>query len=428
MSVRATYDTIDGPPGEPIASTSAPLERSSTSVGDIELRGRLPGATLLAIGAPAASVGAAEKSVSWLFSRKPRTIRRAPNAFSIELVIDTASPRASTIDRCVVAARSSLAAAPPPGAAPPGTPGAARTIERSPISAARAASVRRVEQRAGHRAGRLADALARQRDEVGVGDVAVAVGESQPRRLGEAVHTGCFEVAVRAHQSYSGRRRAPVREDLRDCEAARRRRRHPANPISTVVGAQGDALERPIEREVMFAEQPRVAPMRAHRRDDVARHFSGVQRQAALRGDARQGVGQRRVAQPVADRPGAALRVVEEGGGGGVFAQVPIAGQQRVQPRTDLETVARQTYRRCEQAAPRQPSVSCVDQFEHPHQPRHAHRAAADHCIDESHRLTIAADEQRRRRGRRRGLAAVVGAHGARAGVVVQQEGTAADA
>ena len=50
----------------------APAALANTSVGDIELRGRFRGPKRLAMG-PAASLGWKEKSVSWLFSRKPRT-------------------------------------------------------------------------------------------------------------------------------------------------------------------------------------------------------------------------------------------------------------------------------------------------------------------------------------------------------------------
>ena len=44
---------------------------SKTMVGAMELRGRLPPSTRLAIGRPSSSTGRNEKSVSWLLSRKP---------------------------------------------------------------------------------------------------------------------------------------------------------------------------------------------------------------------------------------------------------------------------------------------------------------------------------------------------------------------
>ena len=69
----------------------------NTIVGDIELRGRLPASTRLATGRPASSLARKEKSVSWLLSRKPRTSWKLPKADSMEVVIDTALPPASTI-------------------------------------------------------------------------------------------------------------------------------------------------------------------------------------------------------------------------------------------------------------------------------------------------------------------------------------------
>ncbi|MNC87590.1 hypothetical protein D3C83_33240 [compost metagenome] len=78
------------------------------------LLGRLPGATAFA------PPRVKSKSVSWLLRRKPRTTMRLPNGLSTEVVIATASPYRSTIEKWLVP-RST-----PPGCASP--------IERSPIS------------------------------------------------------------------------------------------------------------------------------------------------------------------------------------------------------------------------------------------------------------------------------------------------------
>ena len=88
------------PPGEPTAMTKLP-EPSKTNVGDIELRGRLPGSARLAMGAPFLD-GAKEKSVNWLFSINPPDIIRDPKAFSMLDVIETALPNLSTTLKCVV--------------------------------------------------------------------------------------------------------------------------------------------------------------------------------------------------------------------------------------------------------------------------------------------------------------------------------------
>src|SRR5665213_1892516 len=80
-------------------------------VGDIELRGRLPGSTRLATGLPS-RVGRKEKSVSSLFKRKPSTITREPKAFSIDRVIDTALPSRSITARSLVEGSSGEASSP----------------------------------------------------------------------------------------------------------------------------------------------------------------------------------------------------------------------------------------------------------------------------------------------------------------------------
>ena len=79
------------PPGLPITRTGAPS--FITMVGAIEDRGRLPGASALAIGTPSRWVRKL-KSVSSLFKRNPPTISREPNAFSIVVVIEAALPKA----------------------------------------------------------------------------------------------------------------------------------------------------------------------------------------------------------------------------------------------------------------------------------------------------------------------------------------------
>ena len=91
---------IVAPPGEPVPMTNSPralpLPLRNTSVGAIELRGRLPAATRLAIRLPLASVGAGEKSVSWLFSRKPRVMWNEPMPDSTVVVMRR--PRCRAVD------------------------------------------------------------------------------------------------------------------------------------------------------------------------------------------------------------------------------------------------------------------------------------------------------------------------------------------
>src|SRR5882724_11955410 len=60
--------------------------------GAIDERGRFPPCTAFAMG-PCSSVGRKEKSVSWLFSTKPPTVRPEPNTDSTVVVMETTFPR-----------------------------------------------------------------------------------------------------------------------------------------------------------------------------------------------------------------------------------------------------------------------------------------------------------------------------------------------
>ncbi len=64
-------------------------------------RASCPGSSRFAIGLPSLWV-LNEKSVSSLFGRKPLTIKREPNAFSMVVVIDTTLPSLSTILKWLV--------------------------------------------------------------------------------------------------------------------------------------------------------------------------------------------------------------------------------------------------------------------------------------------------------------------------------------
>ena len=77
-------------------------------------RGRLPPPTSFA------PPGVKSKSVSWLLSRNPRTMMRLPKPLSMVVVIATASPFDSTIEKWLVPLSMS--------------PGKARRNERSVIS------------------------------------------------------------------------------------------------------------------------------------------------------------------------------------------------------------------------------------------------------------------------------------------------------
>ena len=82
---------MEGPPGEPSAPRKRP-SRSRMITGAIDERGRLPGATALAAGAPSSRSGSNEKSVSWLLRKKPAAMRPEPNTLSTVVVMLTAFP------------------------------------------------------------------------------------------------------------------------------------------------------------------------------------------------------------------------------------------------------------------------------------------------------------------------------------------------
>jgi hypothetical protein len=80
----------------PMSASTSPCGLNTT-VGAIELRGRLPGSTRFATGGPSASAGSSEKSVSSRFSRNPFTICRLPQPLSMVVVMFTMRPSPSTI-------------------------------------------------------------------------------------------------------------------------------------------------------------------------------------------------------------------------------------------------------------------------------------------------------------------------------------------
>ena len=99
ISVWVTVVMIIEPPGEPIARTGTPS--SSTMVGLIDERGRLPGAGRFGSGTPGPWVGVKLKSVSSLFNKNPRsgTTMPDPPVCSIVSVYETTFPHRSQVVR-----------------------------------------------------------------------------------------------------------------------------------------------------------------------------------------------------------------------------------------------------------------------------------------------------------------------------------------
>jgi hypothetical protein len=163
------------PPAEPTTATGDP-SAPKTMVGDMDDRGRLPGATAFATGRPPIS-GRKEKSVSWLFSTIPPATVRAPNTSSTVVVSETTLPVPSTMERWLVpfSGCGGWLAGGADGRCQGGLPGRNGARGAVPVQQLRAREqVDRVEQPA-HR----------HRHHVGVGEEAVAVGEGEAARFPE---------------------------------------------------------------------------------------------------------------------------------------------------------------------------------------------------------------------------------------------------
>jgi hypothetical protein len=163
-----------------------------------------------------------------------------------------------------------------------------------------------------------------------------------------------------------------------------------------------------------------------HRVHDRARHRPFVKGDRADGRDLAQHVGKLRVAQRMAHGVGLAIRPVEVGGGDRVLLQRGLGQQERVQARADREALLGKRDGGLEQPRPRQLAVLAVRQCQHRQRAGHADRAAARHRVHESQRLALCAEEQAFIGPGGGGLATVEGLQAP--AVVVQQEGTAADA
>ena len=273
---------------------------------------------------------------------------------------------------------------------------------------------------AGVEVGGLQQALGGHVDEVGVAEIAVAVGVHQPAGLAEQIPA----LGV-----------APVGADvgaLKDAEPFQHRwpaggRGRHADQIDAVGPADGGAGLRLVGRQVL---QRHGAGHRSLLQpgDDLLGDGAFQQRLGALGCDPAQGRGVGGVAHGVA---GLDLHPV---GPGEIGDGVGLGGLRRARtgrlghPPGRREAVVGQLLGRRKQRVPGQPAMLALRQIEHGDGARHAGRAAGDHGLALVHRLAVGAVEQLWRRRRRRGLAAVVGAHPAGFGVIDGHERPAAEA
>ena len=167
--------------------------------------------------------------------------------------------------------------------------------------------------------------------------------------------------------------------------------------------------------------------MAANRPDDRTRNVATVKRISAARGYCAQGLRKFRIAQQGARRLGCTLSVEEIRAGRGFAGDGAIPAQQGMQAGRQRKAVFGEINRRLKQPRPGQPAVFAVRDFEQADDARRADRAAAGDRVTKRHRLAVAHKQIGRYRGGR-GFTAVIGAHHAAGGLVVQQVGAAAQA
>ncbi len=288
------------------------------------------------------------------------------------------------------------------------------------------------------------DAVARQRHEVGVGHVQVAVRISEALRFADQMHALHGRLAAfQIDRGRGERRKAEVlqnAQNLRDRDAARRWRRHAANGVDrAVTAADGVAPLRLVVGQIGQRRQARRdraavvgAAGDADLVDDRLREHAGVQRIRAVLGDQLQRIRIVRVFDRGAQRLRAAVRVQEVGGGLRVAPEVVgRTGDCFRHAPADAKAVVGEPDGRVEQRRPTLVAVVLLHQLQHAHRTRRADRAAAGARVGQ-HRAGCGAVAHVAQivfgGGGRRGFTPVVRLHLPCLRVVVHQESPAADA
>ena len=192
-----------------------------------------------------------------------------------------------------------------------------------------------------------------------------------------------------------------------------------------MIEAQGLALAWLVGPQVLQAQRTRARRLRraGHYRLSDGPFMQGP---AALGSQAAQDMGVFGIAQPMANRPGLTLRVVEKACGQRVLAQMRVGLQQGVQARADPEAGLGQRDSRLEQPRPGQGAVLAVGGLKHAHRSRHPYRASALHRFIKGQRFAVVAQQQVGAGGRRGRLSTIKGLHSS--AVEVHQESATADA
>ena len=157
--------------------------------------------------------------MSWLLSRKPRTMVRAPKAYSMLVVMEKASPSSSTTE--ILAGAAALL----------GGVGAERALLGVGRRSGRDLALRavRIDQRAPlGEIRRVEQARDRDGHEIGIGQIAGAVGESEPLGLGDDV--GGIKLERRGAEV----ERRQQAERLADRDRARRGRARAAHAMIAI--------------------------------------------------------------------------------------------------------------------------------------------------------------------------------------------------
>ncbi|MCY1511943.1 hypothetical protein D9M68_463850 [compost metagenome] len=288
------------------------------------------------------------------------------------------------------------------------------------------------------------DRAMRQRDEVCISHVLFAVGIGQALGFAHQVHTHHARLA--AFEVDGGRLVQAEIEGLEDAErlhhrnAARGRRRHAAHVVIAVgaadrVAALGLVAGQVGQRGLAGRDGRAVVGRRgdADLVDDALGDVARVEGVGALRGDGVQRLGVGRVREPGAQRLRRAVGVEEVGRGVGVALQVCRGARDGGRHASaDQEAVGRQRDAVAEQVFPGQLAVVLISDVEHAHGAGRADGAAARsgaaglgcglvvRVVDPAQ---VVLGGRRRRR-----LAPVVRLHLLRRRVVMEHEGTAAQA
>ena len=264
----------------------------------------------------------------------------------------------------------------------------------------------------------------RHRYEVGIADVAVAVGEGELLGLGNQVHRTRIEGVRRSFAKVEGLHKL---QDLAHRQPAGRRRAHAADAVAAVDEADRVALLDPVACEVLKRDVALAIRRLAHGLDDSLRDAPLVERAGAALGDAAQGRGELGVPHEVADGPRIAAPIEEMAASPRGEALRALPSQQHVKARRDREPLLGQPDRRGKQPRPGEASVLLMQGLQEPHRAGNADAGTAADGLGKRERGAIHKEAVGPGGGRGR-LAPVVGLQLPAGGLPVEGERTAANA